>query len=153
MGGEVLPQSSDEEFLARITDFVSNYSKNSYEQAWPSSPSKTKERVSKKSSSSYNRNKTDKRPESLEKLRPDIPLPDSKEILNSEPAAQQEFDTSEVLSSTSTVEYLGQQDNNDDTTIQIAPPDVDGQVEDAIPPEESEFLNKVSSFVSQYSNS
>merc|ERR1712183_1190035 len=36
--GEVLPQSPDEEFLARITDFVSNYSKQSYEQAWPSSP-------------------------------------------------------------------------------------------------------------------
>merc|ERR1719450_263433 len=53
--GEVLPQSPDEEFLARITDFVSNYSKNTYEQVWPSSPSKSKERFNNKISSTHNK--------------------------------------------------------------------------------------------------
>merc|ERR1711879_287817 len=39
--GRDLPQTKDEEFLATISDFVSNYKlKPNYEQSWPASPSR-----------------------------------------------------------------------------------------------------------------
>merc|ERR1712045_757124 len=41
--GEDLPQTPDEEFLARISNFVTNYSqKPNYEQVWPATPTKAK---------------------------------------------------------------------------------------------------------------
>merc|ERR1712110_449223 len=50
--GKDLPQTQDEEFLATITDFVSNYKqKPNYEQIWPASPSRPSRSKSKRQSS------------------------------------------------------------------------------------------------------
>ena len=50
--GKDLPQTQDEEFLATITDFVSNYKqKPNYEQIWPASPSRPNRSKSKRQSS------------------------------------------------------------------------------------------------------
>ena len=50
--GKDLPQTQDEEFLATITDFVSNYKqKPNYEQIWPASPCRPNRSKSKRQSS------------------------------------------------------------------------------------------------------
>ena len=50
--GKDLPQTQDEEFLATISDFVSNYKqKPNYEQIWPASPSRPNRLKSKRQSS------------------------------------------------------------------------------------------------------
>ena len=142
--GEILPQSPDEEFLARITDFVSNYSKKSYEQVWPSSPPKSRERVAKRPShSAQNKIIPNSRTpsEGPAKSTPDHSMTGSKEIIQSEA----EYPQPEVLPPATAGDSVVES-----APVIPAPPD---QPDDGIPPEETDFLNKVSSFVTQYSNS
>lgn len=136
--GRPLPQNPDEEFLARISDFVTNYSQApNYEQVWPSTPTPKAERRSRKKTNSKTSVSSSLRisKQSLSKevnrnsdVGVDIASYDERNFSDS--------NKSDFSSQGNKIEKLGNE----------------GLVFEAKPPEtlELEFLEKVSSFVTQY---
>ena len=128
--GRALPQSPDEEFLEKITDFVTNYSqKPNYEQIWPKSPSKPQ------------------RPKRSQKLR-------SKEtsIVKDITLQSSSVDSTSNISTVSPavpepVEAVEQKDESHKDDIAPKATEADTSVN------EMDFLDKVSTFVTQYSDS
>ena len=146
--GEVLPQSPDEEFLARITDFVSNYSKQSYEQAWPASPSKSKERANKKISRTLDKNSINNSPkisENLEKMKKEP------SIVNSTETVQDPRNTSQERTFVAEASPMLKQASIENEIPPEFLPSEGTETTETVPVEESDFLSKVSSFVSEYS--
>jgi len=128
--GRALPQSPDEEFLEKITDFVTNYSqKPNYEQIWPKSPSKPQ------------------RPKRSQKIRSkeasivkDITVDNSvtdstSNSFTSPPAMPEQLQSADQIV----------ESNKDEVPVEVSKPDTSAN--------EVDFLDKVSSFVTQYSDS
>ena len=132
--GEDLPQTPDEEFLARISNFVTNYSqKPNYEQVWPATPTKAK--------------RSNKRSKNISTER--TPKVEAANII---------LDNSTRTPKQSLTETLPQTEDSNGTTGQ---PIVDDPIgtkyesdteDNKIPEKELDFLDQVSTFVTKYTD-
>ena len=130
--GEDLPQTPDEEFLARISNFVTNYSqKPNYEQVWPATPTKAK--------------RSNKRSKNISTER--TPKVEAADIIMDNSTQKQ-----------SLIETLPQMEDSNGPTGQ---PIVDDPIstkyesdteDNKIPEKELDFLDQVSTFVTKYTD-
>ena len=122
--GKQLPQSPDEEFLAKITDFVVNYSqKPNYEQVWPASPTKPKRTERRKIKMEAN----DEKVQVIDTPRSSV----FTDEINSNNNIPKTVETSLIENQTAVADCQGQEVTS---------------------PSEIDFLDKVSSFVTQYTD-